>query len=36
MSEAHFRMASDDMAGGAKRRVPIHLNLGGGLIWNRG
>ena len=23
MSEAHFRMASDDLAGDAKRRVPI-------------
>ena len=25
MSEAHFRTASDDMAGDAKRRVPIHI-----------
>ena len=24
MSEAHFEMASDDMAGDAERRVPIH------------
>ncbi|MBR1391383.1 MAG: hypothetical protein IJ567_08090 [Lachnospiraceae bacterium] len=23
MSEAHFKMASDDLAGDAKRRVPI-------------
>ena len=23
MGEAHFKMASDDMAGDAKRRVPI-------------
>ena len=29
MSEAHFRMASDDMAGDAKRRVPIQLMIGG-------
>ena len=31
MSEAHIRMASDDMAGDAKRRVPIPIDCRGAV-----